>query len=126
MPSSFPRRFVVEVTVTEVTRPDGGDSKTTPEPPMSGKNKVREASMSVGDVPSQQSQQARGDDDSGTARDRFKESVDGFSAGVLGSPRLYQRPEAADRIVPRDVREQVRRFGQRSPITTPVSKRAKK
>lgn len=46
MPSPFTRRFVVEVTVTEVTPAHEGDESRIPkEPPMSGKKEVPEDSM---------------------------------------------------------------------------------
>jgi len=44
------------------------------------------------------------------------QSVPGFSAGTLGTPRLWERPEAADLIVSRADREAIIRFGRRNPL----------
>src|SRR5438309_1821044 len=88
MASSFARRFIVEVFVTEVTQPVRGGSKISREPPMSGKNKSREGSMSVGDAPIPEPKSEEPAEKAETGEDMFTRSIDGFSPGILGHPKL--------------------------------------
>jgi hypothetical protein len=118
MPSSFPRRLVVEVLVTELTQPAQHGSKITYEPPMSAKNKVREVSMSVGDVsaPDPKRDAVEKADAAETAEGMFTASVDGFSPGILGHPKLYLDPEKSYRIVPKKDQERLLRFAIEEPL----------